>query len=608
MAARRAAEKGPDLAECAKAREPVPSPSAGSSLSNMEMQRLMRSAGRTAASHRKIGPRNSPDEREAKAAEVSASSSFIPPDVHLTPPGAGFPHPLQLGARAYAVQNNIVLDPAIAPDSAEGKRIVSHELVHVEQAQRTGDNVIRPYIADDMVGTSISVDYAQSLNEAGLDEAIATGHEAMRTHAPDSIEYMVAEENLKVIVAEVERRGYKSPALGRESARLLFSKVTGELQDVLGLVRQVISGYPPFQDNDPQYLVEKLQWMTDTLGTAADMLADSYDADPELALALIEQVGVRLTAVIVGSHLVRAYLPFPAFTKALYDDDPTRFIPTTHHRWARERIEETFADLVHLDWEGVDAAANEVHGVLFNLSNDLEGFEEATKPMIELPPSLRAGLVVLSVILTRRSIKYGGGPKATPRIGPGAGPALVGGSGAGVAVMGSVSVSVIELEAIRHLVSIGALSLAATAAAATGFEASYRIDESLPDELKDVLGEGPETAAMRATGKRGAGMERPPRHHVMPKEGQWRKWFKDRGIDIDDFTVELSRAEHEALHGGGNWRLGRTWPGEWNKNITTTLLQREAAVGRMLTRPEILKIVTAEMRAYGIPIKFIRYR
>lgn len=171
--------------------------------------------------------------------------------------------------------------------------------------------------------------------------------------------------------------------------------------------------------------------------------------------------------------------------------------------------------------------------------------------------------------------------------------------------MGSVSVTAAQLEAIRRLVSIGALSIA-TAAAASGFEPFYRIDQSLPSELKDVLGHGPEVDAMRVTGKSGAGMARAPRHHVMPQEH--RKWFKDRGIDIDDFAVKLSKAEHEAIHGGGNWRLGRTWPGEWNQNIMSKLTEREAAVGRQLTRPEILKIVISEMRAYAIPLKFIRYR
>ncbi len=129
----------------------------------METQQLTRGTGSTAAPQRKIGLRDSPDEREAKAAEREAGSSrsLIPSHVRLTRPGPGFPHPLQLGARAYGMQNNIVLDPAIAVDSEEGQRIVAHELVHVEQAQRTGDSVIRPYIADDMVGTSIGAEYAQ---------------------------------------------------------------------------------------------------------------------------------------------------------------------------------------------------------------------------------------------------------------------------------------------------------------------------------------------------------------------------------------------------------------------------------------------------------------
>jgi len=28
-------------------------------------------------------------------------------------------------------------------------------------------------------------------------------------------------------------------------------------------------------------------------------------------------------------------------------------------------------------------------------------------------------------------------------------------------------------------------------------------------------------------------------------------------MDIDNFCVRLEQAQHEAIHGGGNWRLGR---------------------------------------------------
>lgn len=76
----------------------------------------------------------------------------------------------------------------------------------------------------------------------------------------------------------------------------------------------------------------------------------------------------------------------------------------------------------------------------------------------------------------------------------------------------------------------------------------------------------------------------------------------------DNFCVRLEKAHHEAIHGGGNWRLGRTWPGEWNRTIMEALLDAEAKAGRMLTRDEILKAIAKRMRDYRIPMNFIRGR
>jgi len=45
----------------------------------------------------------------------------------------------------------------------------------------------------------------------------------------------------------------------------------------------------------------------------------------------------------------------------------------------------------------------------------------------------------------------------------------------------------------------------------------------------------------------------------MPDEH--RAWFEERGfkgdMNIDKFCVRLERAHHEAIHGGGNRKLGR---------------------------------------------------
>jgi hypothetical protein len=75
-------------------------------------------------------------------------------------------------------------------------------------------------------------------------------------------------------------------------------------------------------------------------------------------------------------------------------------------------------------------------------------------------------------------------------------------------------------------------------------------------------------------------------------------------MDIDQFCVRMERASHEAIHGGGNWRLGRMWPKEWNRMIMGALDEAEDEAGRMLTRSEILKVIAGYMKEYKIPMNF----
>jgi hypothetical protein len=79
-------------------------------------------------------------------------------------------------------------------------------------------------------------------------------------------------------------------------------------------------------------------------------------------------------------------------------------------------------------------------------------------------------------------------------------------------------------------------------------------------------------------------------------------------MSIDQFCVRMEQAKHEALHGGGNWRLGRTWPGEWNQMIMETLRDAETRAGRMLTPTEILDTVGFHMRRNKIPMHFTPWR
>ena len=199
-----------------------------------------------------------------------------------------------------------------------------------------------------------------------------------------------------------------------------------------------------------------------------------------------------------------------------------------------------------------------------------------------------------------------------PRLPPAA-PATLGVSlvmtSGGVMAGSQIIVSAEWVEMIRHLVQAGVISLPAVSAAVRihgGQVMMAQASDELPEGLRDALGDSPEVRGMKVTGKAGAGISEASKHHVMPNEH--RAWFEERGfkgdMDIDNFCVRLERAHHEAIHGGGNWRLGRTWPGEWNRMVMRALADAETRTGGMLTRNAILKIVAANMKRYYIPLDF----
>jgi RHS repeat-associated protein len=99
-----------------------------------------------------------------------------------------------------------------------------------------------------------------------------------------------------------------------------------------------------------------------------------------------------------------------------------------------------------------------------------------------------------------------------------------------------------------------------------------------------ILGEN----GMSVRGASGVGASRPPHHHVFPQEEV--KWFKDRGITIDEHTIPMSEAEHEAIHVRG-----------WNKVIMERLRELEAAYGRQLVPDEIIYVGKKVCDEFKIP-------
>ena len=276
----------------------------------------------------------------------------------------------------------------------------------------------------------------------------------------------------------------------------------------------------------------------------------------------------------------------------------------------QEMLEPTLRALSSLEPEQVDAAAQDVPALVGHLSDALAATVTHVRKGVELTAKvlvLRDALLSFPLAL-EAPLLASEAPSASALLGVGL---RVGGDGV---MMGTrLVVSAEWVEMMRQLVRAGVLSLPVVSAAVriqAGQVMLAQAHGELPRGVREALGDGPEVGAMHETGKAGAGMAEPPRHHVMPKE--FREWFEKRGftgeMDIDEFCVKLEQAHHEAIHGGGDWTLGRTWPGEWNRMIMDRLSKAESEAGRMLTRNEVLRIVARNMRDYKIPMNFVSGR
>ncbi len=119
--------------------------------------------------------------------------------------------------------------------------------------------------------------------------------------------------------------------------------------------------------------------------------------------------------------------------------------------------------------------------------------------------------------------------------------------------------------------------------------------------------EGRRYAGISNTTPYRAGVVRPQQHHVFPQ--QIREMLRKRGIDIDKFAIEMDEAFHQAIHGGGNWRLAKQigWTREWNRSMLNELKRQTRLLGRRLTPEEIITVGKQQMQRYGISGNFVRY-
>ncbi|WP_308809549.1 hypothetical protein [Archangium lansingense] len=279
-------------------------------------------------------------------------------------------------------------------------------------------------------------------------------------------------------------------------------------------------------------------------------------------------------------------------------------------RW-QKMMEPSMEALSSLEPEQVEAAAHDVPALVGHLTGEFAALLEAVHKgakVLETALVLKESIEALTLLSALRFSLPAMRPSAPAMLGVGL---MVGPNG--VMIGTRIVVSAEWVEMMRQLVRAGVLSLPAVSAAVriqAGHVMMAQGHGDLPRGVRDALGDAPEVRAMRVTGKTGAGMAEPPRDHVMPKE--FREWFERRGftgkMSIEWFCVTLQQAHHQAIHGGGNWKLGRKWPGEWNRMLMEALLEAETTTGRMLTRSEVLGTVAKRMMDYDIPMNFIRCR
>ncbi|HYO70545.1 MAG TPA: DUF2380 domain-containing protein, partial [Archangium sp.] len=360
-----------------------------------------------------------------------------------------------------------------------------------------------------------------------------------------------------------------------------------------------------------EYGQSQLRWLDAELAAATRLAhAASEVEDENMQLALLRLAGPRLETALLGSLLLAAWVDvlhlLDVAFKHGYNSLETLFVEMD--RWQR-MVEPAMTALASQESGQLEASARDMPMLMGQLSSEFNTTAQRLHSGLRNIQKVMALAQLVEMVTMVSAMKF-----SLPRLGPSA-PATLGVGmvmgGNGVMMGTRIVVSAEWVEMMRRLVRAGVLSLPTVSAAVriqAGQVLMAEAHDELPRGVREALGEGPEVRGMRVTGRAGAGMAEPPRHHVLPKE--FREWFEKRGftgeMDIDQFCVKLEQAHHQAIHGGGNWKLGRQWPGEWNRMIMKALRDAELEAERMLTRNEILDIVAESMKDYSIPMNFIR--
>ena len=288
----------------------------------------------------------------------------------------------------------------------------------------------------------------------------------------------------------------------------------------------------------------QLRWIDAELAAATRLAtAASEVEEPDMQLALLRLAGPRLEAAMLGSLLLAVWCDFlhltdAALSRHLYGVE-TMFVKMDG--W-RKLMEPAMKALSSLEPGQAEAAARDMPALVGHLTGEFAAFLHAVHNGAEVLEKVLVLKEAMEALTMLSALKF-----TLPALRPAA-PALLGVglmAGPNGVMRGTrIVVSAEWVEMMRELVRAGVLSLPAVGAAVriqAGQLLMAQAHGELPRGVREALGDSPEVRAMHETGRAGAGMAEPPRHHVMPKE--FREWFEKRGftgeMDIDQFCVGL---------------------------------------------------------------------
>ncbi|AGC48030.1 hypothetical protein MYSTI_06757 [Myxococcus stipitatus DSM 14675] len=322
----------------------------------------------------------------------------------------------------------------------------------------------------------------------------------------------------------------------------------------------------------------QVKWLRGTLESATTLAGVATEAeDSDMELGVLRMTGPKLQAAMFGTMLLATWVDFLQLADASLRHCPmcnAEQLSIDLHQ-VQDLMEPTWKDLQSLDPKRLEQATAAMPELMGTLTLAFARLREDTHAVMKLGEKVSPAAQLLERMTLLSPME-----RSLPPMPPSTRTTVLRASDV---TPGSRTVLSAEwVERMRQLVQAGVLSLPAVSAA-----------------VRIHIGQGMDTA--------GANRPEAPKHHVLPREH--REWFEQRGFkgdtDIDQFCVQLEQPRPEATPGSRDWKLGHTWPGEWNRLVMQALREAELTAGRRLTRGEVLHLVAGRMKEHKVPRTFV---